>query len=556
MIDKFRQRSGRVVAASRLVLAAVFLLALLVDENVPHDTLSDFTVTGTYTAWAAFVLVATWRDWWLDFALAVPSLVIDIVAFGAIVYLTTGSSSPYFSFSVFLILSAALRWSWRQTLISAAAVVAVFLAAVLLSSLIADQPLELDRLLVRTANLIVLSLLLIWFGITQERGEPVPRPSEAEGSDGSPIPPVETALTHAMKRIPAELGIIVWWDEEEPWVHVWQREDGSEVAKERFGPQQLEGFVEADQDHEPMLFDLRRQRSLVRLGDGRFTAAPSAPLLLADRLEEGGYLQGVAVNIRSTHFSGELLLAGTDGLCIDHLAEAVEVGLEISTMFDRFSVQNSSTQRAVDRANASLARDLHDGVVQVLSGISFRLEALRSWCRSGNSPEEEISTIQRTLSQEQQNVRRFIGQLQHGGASARPINLVAGLQEMLDQLCFHWKIDCELVVDSSEIMVPAWMEHSIRQMVREATANAVRHGDANTVVCAIGVEDEDLLISISDDGTGFALSGQFDEQAVREKGLAPWSIYERIKSLGGAVTLFSQPGGSHLRLSLPLPQPT
>jgi signal transduction histidine kinase len=65
-----------------------------------------------------------------------------------------------------------------------------------------------------------------------------------------------------------------------------------------------------------------------------------------------------------------------------------------------------------------------------------------------------------------------------------------------------------------------------------------------------------LAISSSNWSRASLFEGQRLSQAVREKGLAPWSIYERIKSLGGAVTLFSQPGGSHLRLSLPLPQPT
>jgi len=553
MIDRFRQRSGRVVSVGRLALAAIFLLALLLGDEVPRgDGLNAFSVTAIYICWSAFLVGATWRDWWLDFSLAAPAHVVDIFVFGAIVFLTEGYTSPFYAFSVFLILAATIRWSWRQTGVTAAAAVAVFLLAGLLASMSAHLPLEPDRVLWRATYLVVLSLLLIWFGITQQRDGPVPQPEEY-GEDASPHPPAGEALSYALACIPADVAILVWWDPEEPWVHVWET-DGGGLSRERLGPEELPGALESTQDHAPILFDLKRNRSLVRPERGRASTGGLPPLLLANRVRQRGYSQGLAVNIRSAYFAGELILAGRDGLGVDHLDQASEVSAQIAGLFDRYSVLNVSAQKAVDQAKATLARDLHDGVVQVLSGISFRLEALRSWCAAGRSPEDEISGIQRAIAAEQLNVRRFIAHLQYGRGSSRLIDLNASLRELIDQLCSHWKIDCELVAEDSSIMVPAWMEHSIKQLIREATANAVRHGQAKTVECKVARSDGELQLNISDDGTGFALKGNFDEHELREKGLTPWSIYERTKSLGGTVSLFSQPVGTHLQVSLPLPE--
>jgi signal transduction histidine kinase len=60
------------------------------------------------------------------------------------------------------------------------------------------------------------------------------------------------------------------------------------------------------------------------------------------------------------------------------------------------------------------------------------------------------------------------------------------------------------------------------------------------------------VLTIRNDGSGFALNGKFDDTALRERGLTPWSIYERTKSLGGNLSLFSNRNGSQLEIKLPM----
>ena len=161
-LDRFRQRSGRVVSVSRLALAVIFMVTLVLGEDLPRaDERTALTVMTLYIGWAAFVMTATWQDWWFDFAIAWPAHLLDILVFGAVVYLTEGYTSPFYIFSVFLILSATLRWSWRQTGLTAAAVVLIFLVAGLVSTITSDAETDIFRVMLRTTYLVVLSLLLI-----------------------------------------------------------------------------------------------------------------------------------------------------------------------------------------------------------------------------------------------------------------------------------------------------------------------------------------------------------------------------------------------------------
>src|SRR5688500_9437085 len=126
----FRHRSGRVIAMGRMVLATVFLLALYLDPSQPSQNPDvAYPLLVSYLVWSAGLLVLTWTSWWLDYRLAAVAHLADIAAFGTLVYFTEGYTSPYYTFFVFLLLSSAIRWSWRETALTAFAVAILFFAA-------------------------------------------------------------------------------------------------------------------------------------------------------------------------------------------------------------------------------------------------------------------------------------------------------------------------------------------------------------------------------------------------------------------------------------------
>src|SRR5262245_39789645 len=99
-----RHPSGRVIALGRLMLAALFLIAILIDVSQPaHAPEAAYALLGSYLLFAAAITVATWRNWWLDARLAGPAHAIDIIFFAILVLLTEGFTSPFFAFFMFIL---------------------------------------------------------------------------------------------------------------------------------------------------------------------------------------------------------------------------------------------------------------------------------------------------------------------------------------------------------------------------------------------------------------------------------------------------------------------
>ena len=90
---------------------------------------------------------------------------IDMAVFAVIVFSTNGYTSPFFLVFILPLLSAAIRWGWRETALTAAALVLLFFSGGMLVA--GSVSFELQRFVVRTAHLVILSAILIWFGIHQ-----------------------------------------------------------------------------------------------------------------------------------------------------------------------------------------------------------------------------------------------------------------------------------------------------------------------------------------------------------------------------------------------------
>lgn len=90
--------------------------------------------------------------------------------------------------------------------------------------------------------------------------------------------------------------------------------------------------------------------------------------------------------------------------------------------------------------------------------------------------------------------------------------------------------------------VPLLALHEFEQVLREAVANAVRHGDARRIEVQLRRREGEIMLEIVDDGQGFP---------TRPRPLQPRSIATRVADLGGRLDIESQPGRTALRIVLP-----
>lgn len=533
---KFKHRSGRVIALGRTLLAAVFLLAIWIDPTQPAQAAEvTYALLAGYLAIGITIILLTWDNWWLDAKLAKPAHVLDILAFTLLVAATEGYTSPFFVFFVFLILSASIRWGWRETALTAVAVVLLYLATGIAVGSATSPDFDLQRFIIRSGHLIVVSAILSWFGISQgftsaghSQGDLLPEPSLEDA-------PLVTALIGIMRSTGASRGLLLW---RKPngcdWTSVHCLGLECDVRKLTPDPP---GWTIGDK---PFLFEIRNRHALTRGRHRQFQFFSPAEHLDPELLGRSAIAEGLAIPIRTETGEGQLLLSGIDSLCTDHIDLGMTIGAALAGYMDRHALLSAVNDSAAARARLSLSRDLHDSIVQFLAGATFRVEAIKRAIESGDGVEHDISELKQLLLEEQQDLRSAIGALRNDRI-ALP-RLAADLKCLCSRLSRQWDVDCRFNSDVAEISAPMRLHLDTHQLVRETVANAVRHAGAKSLQVRLSSDSDNLILEVMNDGA----SGQ----RVREG--SPWSLKERVDEANGTLLLASGDTGTVVSVTLPL----
>lgn len=539
----FENRSGRVIAAFRVVLAFVFLSALLLEPAARvHGGPVGELLLGGYLLVSLLALPIAWRSWWYDHRLACAFLRLDAMVLLSAVYVTEGANadftSPFLAFFALIVLSATLRWNWRTAARAGLTVTALYIA-IGLAVWWLDQPLDTYRYARRAFYMAALLLVLVWFGMQRHEPE-LPALALPDFSDDDEA--LWQILARARALTGADIGVLAWGPEEEPWIQV--RSEGPQGRRtERIGPAGLPGWDEQSRD--VRLFDhVRKRKLMLDQNDLPRTGPLRTPVPLA---EWGNIPSGLALPLDGASGSGMLVLGGIAGPGQDHLFLGNALAREIARALDRSTLARLEHEAIVARTRNAVARDLHDSVAQSLAGACFRLEALRRSVTAATPPEpsateREICNVRDALRREQGHVRSLIETLRLPCPSAPLHDLASDLQTTLSDAGAHWGLGAALEA-TGPVRVPGWLSHELQQLVREAAANAARHGKAEKIVVGITLAGERLSLHIADDGVGF------DETALPGR---PWSIRERVAALRGNLSVDSGPRGTRLNVTLPV----
>jgi signal transduction histidine kinase len=548
----FRNRSGRAIALGRFLLASFFVVAMGLDKSEPiRVTAGVYTILIFYAVAAIAYMAITWNDWWLEARLGGLAHVVDVLAFGVLNFASQGYTSPFFTFFVFLLLSASLRWGWRKTALTAAAIILLYMLEGYAASRATTAPFDVSRFATRSSYLTVLSsMIILWFASNQRPAPAVLAAGRLRGHAGAETAQdVKALLAYAAGRFGSGRAAFVWSENDEPWSYVAQL-DGGRLEQRRFEPGAIEPPVSPEAGDAPFIFDQVRARILRRSGPHRTSLHLSEPLhpalAAATRLAAG-----IRMPVRSSRICGELLVADVAGLCSDDLLVADEVAEQIAGALDHAELLEATDDAAAMRARLSLARDIHDGIVQFLAGLALKLEGVRNAARAERDVDPDIDDLQRLLVVEQRDLRRYVSGLRGKGRAGPVREMVGSLELLAARMASQWGIACSVQSGAGPVEVPELLELEIHQIVREAVANAVRHGRARTVETRLFRENGSLELQISDDGSGFPGAGESGAAEGGEAAAVPRSLRERVQQLGGTLHLGSGPRGTRVTITLP-----
>lgn len=195
------------------------------------------------------------------------------------------------------------------------------------------------------------------------------------------------------------------------------------------------------------------------------------------------------------------------------------------------------------------SRDLHDGVIQNLSGILFSLSFL------GNALEPDQESAKSELTQLEEIVNQTIADLREVIYDLRPtildsLGLVPTLEKHLDrfgrtngvEIAYNPKIKGRLA-DT--------VETGLFRLLQEALNNIRKHAQASKIVVDLKRHKEDVVLTVTDDGEGFDMA-EIKQRASQDSGFGLSGMNERVQSLSGSVKIFSKPGeGTKVTVTVP-----
>jgi signal transduction histidine kinase len=323
---------------------------------------------------------------------------------------------------------------------------------------------------------------------------------------------IERMLTHAATVVGARHTIVGWESEDEPWLYL---ADGTR-----------EGEVVTK--HAPA--DLHT--------------------LVSDRYD-GRAL--VSAEFHTEHLSGRVFFADVESTATDLTAAVELVAREVGNSLDQLYVAERLRQLAVREDRLRLSRDLHDGVLQSLTGIRLELQAIAEDRDVPSTTHDRLLAIERAIAIEQRELRLFIEELKPTTtAPLRSGPIAQRLEDMCARLTAEWKAPITLRVNPPELALPQTIEQAVRLMVHEAVVNALKHAHPSRVAISVDSGETELRIAVADDGRGFPFRGRLDHEKLIAENAGPASLRDRVIALDGRMSVESSATGSCVEFVLPV----
>lgn len=196
-----------------------------------------------------------------------------------------------------------------------------------------------------------------------------------------------------------------------------------------------------------------------------------------------------------------------------------------------------------ERERQAMARELHDNLGQLVTGIAVQSFMLKQQHQQPSFVVRASEHIQTLCEEIQLSLRQMTQQLY-------PVTLGRlGLVSALDELCARWQDIHPLRITFTSCNTPfdtdVVRDTHIYRIVQEAINNTAKHARARHLNITLTHKEEQLSVTIEDDGVGIDLHQQ-------QKGLGLASMDDRASLIHGHIRFERLSNGTRIQLVTPL----
>lgn len=224
---------------------------------------------------------------------------------------------------------------------------------------------------------------------------------------------------------------------------------------------------------------------------------------------------------------------------------AYEAGVALHALRLTLDLQRAREQLVMAREEERrrLRRDLHDGLGPQLATLTLKIDAARNLLQRDPAQADRLLTEYKGQTQAAlADLRRIVHNLRPPALDQ--LGLLSALRQQL-ATAQGQHLQIELATPDELPALPAAIEVAAYHIVLEALANVIRHAQAQRCIITLQIANQQLLLTICDDGKGLAR----DHVA----GVGLRSMRERAEELGGVFRLAAPiNGGTEITVYLPL----
>jgi two-component system sensor histidine kinase DegS len=216
-----------------------------------------------------------------------------------------------------------------------------------------------------------------------------------------------------------------------------------------------------------------------------------------------------------------------------------------------FRLYMREARHAVMEERTRIALDLHDGLVQTLVGLNYKMDLLDQILFS--DPEK----VKSALTETRDLLKKAIEEAREVVFNLKPIyfeklDLLPALRGYLKSYEKQSGIAATFKAMGEETRIPARTKVFLFRIVQEALSNVQKHARARQIQLQVQIGEKELKAVIHDDGIGFDLE-EVRQSPEKWASFGLKGIEERAKLLGGTASIESLPKqGTTIRVSLPL----
>jgi PAS domain S-box-containing protein len=224
-----------------------------------------------------------------------------------------------------------------------------------------------------------------------------------------------------------------------------------------------------------------------------------------------------------------------DGSFVGYIGTAFDV-TERKLAEEALSTVSQKLIEAHEEESTRIARELHDGISQGLALLSVHLDCLKQ------RPPASAAAFTQEIGIASQQIANLVSDIQALSHRLHPsrlelLGLEAAAAAFCEELSNRHGVQIDFHIENIPTELPPELALSLYRVLQEALQNVVKHSGSRRAHVSFHGGVNDINLTVKDSGLGFD-----PHEAMRERGLGLTSMKERLKLIGGQLSIHSERG--------------